>query len=93
MHADLSDADVIYCYQASGAIQQLRDKFDRELKPGTIVISNTYTIERWLSPTVVPLSQGIITRNIYLYEVPSSDSISHSTAAGTPLGTPVPREV
>lgn len=93
MHVDLSDADVIYCYQASQAIQQLRDKFNRELRPGAIVISNTYTIERWLTPTVVTLSHGIITRNIYLYEVPSSDSISSSTAAGTPLGTPIPREV
>ncbi|MCH7896281.1 MAG: class I SAM-dependent methyltransferase, partial [candidate division NC10 bacterium] len=72
MHVDLSDADVIYCYQASGAIQQLRDKFNRELRPGTIVISNTYTIERWLTPTVVTLAHGIITRNIYLYQVPSS---------------------
>ena len=93
MHVDLSDADVIYCYQASGAIQQLRDKFNRELRPGTIVISNTYTIERWLTPTVVTLAHGIITRNIYLYEVPSSDSISPSTAAATPLGTTVPHEV
>ena len=95
MHADLSDADVIYCYQASGAIQQLRDKFNRELRPGTIVISNTYTIERWLAPTVVTLWHGIITRNIYLYEVPSSDSISPSTAAGMSIGTtaaPVPRD-
>ncbi|MFQ5804728.1 MAG: SAM-dependent methyltransferase [Candidatus Methylomirabilales bacterium] len=69
MCADLSDADVIYCYQASGAIQQLRDKFQRELRPGTIVISNTYTIERWLTPAVVTLGDGIHTRNIYLYVV------------------------
>ena len=93
MHVDLSDADVIYCYQASGAIQQLRDKFNRELRPGTIVISNTYTIERWLTPTVVTLAHGIITRNIYLYQVPSSDSISPSTAAATPFGMTVPHEV
>ena len=95
MHADLSDADVIYCYQASGAIQQLRDKFNRELKPGTIVISNTYTIERWLTPTVVTLGDGIITRNVYLYHVPSADSSSRSAAAGTPfeMTVPMPREV
>jgi SAM-dependent methyltransferase len=95
MHADLSDADVIYCYQASGAIQQLRDKFTRELKPGTIVISNTYTIERWLTPAVVTLGDGIITRNIYLYQVPSTDSSSRSAAAGTPfeITAPMPREV
>lgn len=95
MQADLSNADVIYCYQASGAIQQLRDKFNRELKPGTIVISNTYTIERWLTPTVVTLGDGIITRNVYLYHVPPSDSSSRSAAAGTPfeMTVPMPREV
>ncbi len=93
MHVDLSDADVIYCYQASGAIQQLRDKFNRELRPGTIVISNTYTIERWLTPTVVTLAHGIITRNIYLYQVPSSHPSSPATPGPTPFGTTVPHEV
>ncbi len=93
MHTDLSDADVIYCYQASGAIQQLRDKFNRELRPGTIVISNTYTIERWLTPTVVTLAHGIITRNIYLYQVPSSHPSSPATPGPTPFGTTVPHEV
>lgn len=92
MQADLSDADVIYCYQASGAIQQLRDKFNRELKPGTIVISNTYTIERWLTPTVVTLAHGIMTRNIYIYQVPSIDSPSLS-AAPFEATAPMPREV
>ncbi len=87
MHADLSDADIIYCYQASGAIQQLRDKFNRELRPGTIVISNTYTIERWLTPTVVTLEHGIITRNIYLYEIPSSKPSTPPTPGATPSGT------
>ncbi|MFQ5804718.1 MAG: SAM-dependent methyltransferase [Candidatus Methylomirabilales bacterium] len=93
MQADLSDADVIYCYQASGAIQQLRDKFNRELKPGTIVISNTYTIERWLTPSVVTLTHGIITRNIYLYQVPPSNASSSSTPGDTAFETSVPREV
>lgn len=96
MHADLSDADVIYCYQASGAIQQLRDKFNRELRPGTIVISNTYTIERWLTPTVITLAHGIIIRNIYLYQVPSPNASGPSTTPATPFGTtatPMSREM
>ena len=86
MRADLSDADIIYCYQASGAIQQLRDKFARELRPGTIVISNTYTIERWLTPTVVTLTHGITVRNIYLYVVPPL----HSTVPPSP-SAPLPQ--
>lgn len=88
MHADLSDADIIYCYQASGAIQQLRDKFARELRPGTIVISNTYTIERWLTPTVVTLAHGITVRNIYLYVVPPFDSTVRSSPPA-PLPQPM----
>ncbi len=96
MHVDLSDADVIYCYQAAGAIQQLKEKFTRELRPGTIVISNTYTIERWLTPRVVTLVHGIIVRNIYLYEVPSAYACTPATTIATPLGTattPMQREV
>ncbi|MCH7896282.1 MAG: hypothetical protein IH782_05235, partial [candidate division NC10 bacterium] len=64
-----------------------------DLRPGTIVISNTYTIERWLTPTVVTLAHGIITRNIYLYQVPSSHPSSPATPGPTPFGTTVPHEV
>lgn len=88
MHEDISNADVIYLYQASGAIQQLRDKFKRELRPGTIVISNTYTIERWLTPSVVTLGHGITVRNIYLYEVPGL----HATGPPSPAA-PLPQAV
>ena len=96
MQADFSDADVIYLYQASGAIQQLRDKFNRELKPGTLVISNTYTIERWLAPTVVTLGHGITVRNIYLYEVPPLHSTTPPWPAAPlaqPMAEAIPEEV
>lgn len=88
MHADLSDADVIYCYQASGAIQQLRDKFNRELRPGTTVISNTYTIERWLTPRVITLDHGVYRHNIYLYEVAPFQPPASATGASPPEPQP-----
>lgn len=96
MQVDLSDADIIYCYQASGAIQQLRDKFERELRPGTTVISNTYTIERWLTPTVVTLAHGITVRNIYLYVIPPLHSAVPSSPAARlpqPLAEAIRKEV
>ena len=93
MHADLSDADVVYCYQASGAIQQLRNKLERELRPGTIVISNTYTIERWLTPKIVTLNSGVHTWNIYIYTVPSKQPVTCQARGTLPSQTaPLSRE-
>lgn len=91
MHTDLSDADVIYCYQASEAIQQLREKFNRELRPGTIVISNTYTIERWLTPRVITLDYSIYRHNIYLYEVGPLQP--PASATGASLHQPQPESI
>lgn len=43
---DFSEADVIFTYLSIDAMQKLLPKFERELKPGTLVISNTFSIKR-----------------------------------------------
>ncbi len=40
---DLSDADVVTCYLLQSTNDKLQDKFERELRPGTRVVSNTFT--------------------------------------------------
>ncbi len=40
---DVSDADAIFLYLAPHLMEKLEKKFDAELKPGTVVISNTFT--------------------------------------------------
>jgi SAM-dependent methyltransferase len=39
---DLSDADVVACYLLQDTNNKLEKKFDKELKPGTRVVSNTF---------------------------------------------------
>ena len=44
----LSDADVIFVYGMPDSLKlQLRDKFSRELKPGTLVMSYVFPIGGW----------------------------------------------
>lgn len=43
---DVSEADVIFTYLSIEAMQKLLPKFERELKPGALVISNTFSIKQ-----------------------------------------------
>jgi SAM-dependent methyltransferase len=43
---DLSAADVVTCYLLQGTNNKLEDKFEKELRPGTRVVSNTFTFSR-----------------------------------------------
>jgi SAM-dependent methyltransferase len=40
---DLSDADVVTCYLLQDTNDMLEGKFEQELRPGTRVVSNTFT--------------------------------------------------
>lgn len=42
---DLSKYDVIFCYLLPHEMQKLAKKFENELRPGTKVITNTFTIK------------------------------------------------
>jgi hypothetical protein len=41
---NLSNADVVICYLYPGAMQKLGPKFERELKKGAIVLSNSFQL-------------------------------------------------
>lgn len=45
--ADLKDADYVFCYLIPKQMEQLEAKLKRELKPGALVISNTFKFENW----------------------------------------------
>jgi hypothetical protein len=46
LHADISRADVVFLYVTPHLMASLEDKFDRELRPGTVVIANTFRFPR-----------------------------------------------
>lgn len=66
--AELKDAAVIACYLYPGAMQRLRKKFEKELKPGTLIVSNTFSVPGWKPEQVIEL-ESLYRTNIYLYRV------------------------
>lgn len=62
----LNDVSLVYCYLYPGAMQKLKDKFEKELKPGTVIITNTFAIPEWEPVQVFMLADMYHTR-IYVY--------------------------
>lgn len=47
---DLSKYDVVYCYLLESGLKRLREKFDRELRPGARIVSFDFPIRDWRAP-------------------------------------------
>lgn len=62
---NLSDADVIFCFLSIHAMEKLKSKFERELKPGTKIISYSFSLHGWEPKRVITSYPG----KVYLYEV------------------------
>ena len=67
-NCSLQDASVVVCYLYPGAMNKLKFKFETELKPGTIIISNTFAIPGWTPNSVYELND-IYKTKIYLYKL------------------------
>ncbi len=64
----LNDASLVICYLFPGAMTKLKDKFQNELKPHTLVISNTFAISSW-TPIKIEKIRDVYNTNIYVYEI------------------------
>lgn len=62
----ISDSSLVVCYLYPGAMKKLKDKLEKELSPGTLVISNTFSIPGWKEVKVVE-THDIYHSKIYLY--------------------------
>lgn len=62
----LEGADVVVCYLYPKAMQKLKSKFEKELRPGTWVISNSFAIPGWAPVKVVQLND-IWKSEIFVY--------------------------
>ena len=51
--ADLSQYNIIFCYLLEGYLKSLRGKFDKELRPGTKVISYGFPVKDWIEPEII----------------------------------------
>jgi hypothetical protein len=50
---DLGQYNIVFCYLLEGYLTSLKDKFDKELKPGTKVISYGFQVKDWLVPEII----------------------------------------
>lgn len=64
----LESADIVVCYLYPGAMQKLKIKFEKELKVGTLVISNSFVVPGWVPEKVICL-EGIWKTEIFIYQV------------------------
>jgi len=63
----LHDYSLVVCYLYPGAMAQLKEKFEKELCPGTIVISHAFAIPGWKSVQTHPV-HDLYNTNIYVYQ-------------------------
>lgn len=69
---DLKDADVIILYMLEVILERLSPKFIAELKPGAIIVSNTFVIKGWTPVKTHKIMKKPIPLNIYVYKIPES---------------------
>ena len=50
---NLSEYNVVFCYLMDYYVNSLKGKFDKELKPGTRVISYAFKIKNWHKPEII----------------------------------------
>ncbi|KKQ79036.1 MAG: hypothetical protein UT02_C0049G0006 [Parcubacteria group bacterium GW2011_GWC2_38_7] len=63
-HVNLADADIVYFFLMPKVYNKLKTKFEKELKPGTKIISYVWPIEGW---TPLRVSESHKAQKIYLY--------------------------
>lgn len=64
--SDLSGADVIVCYLSHDLMKRLQGKFDSELKPGALVISNAFPLPDW-TPIDHIITRKIVPLHVWVY--------------------------
>ena len=66
MQTEIKDADVITLYLTTSANEKITPKMEKELKPGTRVVSFCFRIPSWEPTKTMDLG----TRTLYLYTLP-----------------------
>lgn len=61
----LREANLIVCYLFPSSLDRLKEKLERELRPGTTVVSHTYGIPGWEPHETIEVDSN----SIFIYEV------------------------
>lgn len=74
---DLKDASVVTLYLLTEVNYRLRPKLFTELKPGTRVVSNSFSMENWEPDSLL----NVKGRNVYFWKIPANTSGSWDISA------------
>ena len=66
--APLVEATLVVCYLHPRAMADLKPRFEAELQPGSLVLSNTFAVPGW-RPTAVLTAGDLYSTRVYLYRV------------------------
>jgi len=69
LHADLSSATVVTLYLLTSSNERLKPNLEKDLKPGSRVVSNDYPIRGWKESRLVMVRTGSAEHRIYLYKI------------------------
>ena len=69
--ADLTEVDVVVVFLHPAAMRKLGPKFEQELRPGTLVLSNTFPVPTWEPTQTLHLGKSWLStsNDIYVYRV------------------------
>jgi SAM-dependent methyltransferase len=70
--ADLSSADVIFCYLFPDVMDDLGRKLERELKPGSLVVSANFPFPGWCPDRTLRPKGSMNYDPMYVYRVPEA---------------------
>ncbi len=70
---DLSDADVVTLYLLTSVNERLRPKLERELRPGTRVVSHDFEVPGWKPIIIEDLYEEWRSHKLYLYKIPGAE--------------------
>jgi len=70
---DISDADVVTLYLLTSVNEKLRPKLERELRPGTRVVSHDFEVPGWKPIVVEDLYEEWRSHKLFLYKIPGEE--------------------
>jgi hypothetical protein len=67
--ADLSGADVVFCYLYPDVMKKLAAKFTVDLKPGTVVVSSNFSLPGFVPSKIIRLESSWQNDPMYVYHL------------------------
>ncbi|BDB97402.1 50S ribosomal protein L11 methyltransferase [Saccharolobus caldissimus] len=64
---DISEATVVTMFLLTNVNEMLKPKLEKELKPGTRVVSHEFEMRGWIPKEVIKVEDGNMNHTVYLY--------------------------